>query len=228
MVTLYFTLKNKKSHTITALQILCVLSLYLTSISPVVNMICYLVEKDYLTDEVRNGNRLSVVVVLGGGINKNDYINKILPSYQTTARILHAVQVYNSSGAKYLICSGKGFGKITEAEVMKSAAEGLGVPVSNIKIDVKSENTKQHAEELNKLFKDKNITIGLVTSAYHMKRSEREFKKYFSDIVPLPSDYLYSSQPLSVYAFLPNSANLLRFSIAAREIIGIIWYSVRG
>ena len=78
------------------------------------------------------------------------------------------------------------------------------------------------------MFQDKGIKIGLVTSAYHMKRSEREFRKYYPNVIPLPSDYLYSSPPLSIITFLPGSGNLCKFSTAFREMIGIGWYRIKG
>ena len=225
---LFFMRKDKKSRKGKALLVFSFLFLYLSSISPVADMMCYLVEREYLTEERGNYKRLDVVVVLGGGINNKGYAREVMPSNQTAARLLHAVQVFNISGAEYLVCSARGFGNITEAEVMKSVAEGLGVPAQKIKLDNKSDNTKQHAEELNKLFKDKNITIGLVTSAYHMKRSEREFSKYFPNVIPFPSDYLYSSPPLSIMTFIPSSENLYKFSTVFREMIGIAWYKVKG
>lgn len=61
-----------------------------------------------------------------------------------------------------------------------------------------------------------------------MKRSEREFRKYFPDVAPLSSDYLYNSERVSVFSFLPWSSNLYSFSIAFREIVGIIWYRIIG
>jgi len=87
-------------------------------------------------------------------------------------------------------------------------------------------NTKEHAEELNKKFNNKDLRIGLITSAYHMQRSNREFRKYFRNVEPLPSDYLYSPNPISLLTFLPHSSKLNTFSIAFREIIGIAWYKI--
>jgi len=86
-----------------------------------------------------------------------------------------------------------GLGKISNAELMAQTAAELGVPRNKIRIEPKSKNTREHAVEFNKLFTNKDFTIGLVTSACHMKRSEREFRKYFNNVLPLPSDYLYSS-----------------------------------
>lgn len=202
--------------------------LYIGSASPVSNTLSYILEREYLMRYSGNTEKMDIVVVLGGGVSDNKYLGRTLPSYQTTSRLFHAIQLFRDSEAEYLVVSGKGSGEISEAEVMAKTAEGLGVPAARIKVDSTSKNTWEHAQNLNNMFQYKDIKIGLVTSAYHMKRSEREFRKYFPNIVPLPSDYLYSSQPLSLYSFLPRSDNLAKFTAASREIIGIVWYKIKG
>lgn len=220
-------LRKNKNRAGKVFLIVSFLAVYGMSVSPVANFACYFVEKDYLLSPPLNSGQLGAVVVLGGGISGNEYTGE-MPSQQTAARLLHAVEVFRSAGAKFLICAGKGTGKTSEAEIMGAAAQGAGIPKKSVKLDVRSRNTREHAEELNKIFQDKNIKIGLVTSAYHMKRSEGEFKKYFQNIAPFPSDYLYTSYPISVYTFIPTSTNLHKFSVAFREIIGIVWYKIRG
>lgn len=177
---------------------------------------------------MENVSKLDIVVVLGGGISEDKYLKETMPSQRTASRLIHAVQVFRKSDANYLVCAGKGEGKLSEAETMGRSVERLGVPADKIKLDPDSRNTREHAIELNKMFRNKNIRIGLVTSAYHMKRSEREFRKYFRNVNPLPSDYLYSTPtaPL-VFSFIPNSGSLHKTSIAFHEIIGIIWYRIK-
>ncbi len=111
---------------------------------------------------------------------------------------------------------------------MARLAEKLGVPKEKIKIEDKSINTWQNAAELNKMFINKNISVGVVTSAYHMKRSEREFKKYFNNVLPLPAHYLYSS-PMgnAVLKYMPRAEELYKTSIAFKEIVGQLWYSIK-
>lgn len=218
--------KSGKKKSGRSLFLLSFFILYITSISPVSNELCYLLEKDFFSKN-NNIGKLDMVIVLGGGISDNKYLKETMPSHQTAYRLLHAVQVFRNSEAVYLVCSGKGNGRLADAEVMGNAAERLGVPKQSIKLDLKSKNTKEHAEELNKMVNNKNLRIGIVTSAYHMQRSEREFRKYFFNVVPLPSDYLYTSASLSIFTFLPKSASLYKFSIALREIVGIAWYKIR-
>lgn len=204
------------------------LVLYIVSVSPVSNALCYILEKEYLLHNNAGVNHFDVVVVLGGGVSDNKYLQETIPSNRTASRLLYAVQVFRKTGARYLVCAGKGFGRISEAEVMANAAERLGISPTSIKIDPDSKDTWEHAEDLNKMFQDKSVRIGLVTLAYHMKRSEREFRKYFSQVIPLPSDYLYSSSSLSIITFLPRSDNLYKFSTALHEMIGVAWYRIKG
>jgi len=216
---------KKKSATI--LSVLSFFILYGASVSPVSNVLCYHLEKDYFIDTRANPCKLDIVVVFGGGAADNKYLKETMPSKQTASRVLYAVQVYRKSGADYLVCCGKGGGGRTEAEVMGINVERLGIPRDKIKLDPISRNTWEHAVELNKMFLDKDLKIGLVTSAYHMKRSEREFRKFFPNTIPLPSDYLYSSPPLSIFTFLPKSGSIYKSSIALREMIGLAWYEMR-
>ena len=199
--------------------------LYAGSISPISDGLSYILEKDFLCR--KDIGKLDIIVVLGGGVSDVTMFKETLPSRQTASRVLYAVQVFRRSRSDYLVCLGGGKGRLKEAEVMGNAAENLGVAKDKIKLDTKSRNTREHAEELDKMFLNKNLQIGLVTSAYHMKRSEREFKKYFSRIIPLPSDYLYSPPLSSLFAFLPSSDSLYKSSIALREIIGLTWYKMR-
>jgi uncharacterized SAM-binding protein YcdF (DUF218 family) len=136
--------------------------------------------------------------------------------------------MYKDYKAQYLVCSGKGDSKISNAELMAQMAEELGVPRDKIRVEAKSENTYQNAVEFNKMFGNKNINIGLVTSAFHMKRSEREFKKYFNNVLPLPAHYLYSSPKGNVVIrYIPQSEELYKTSIAIREIVGQLWYRLK-
>jgi len=201
--------------------------LYIGSVSPVSNALSYILEREYLMRHNGNAGKLDIVVVLGGGVSDNKYIGSTLPSYQTTSRLFHAIQVFRDSEAEYLVVSGKGSGEISEAEVMAKAAEGLGVPAARIKVDSTSRNTWEHAQNLNNMFQYKDIKIGLVTSAYHMKRSEREFKKYFPNVIALPSDYLYSSPKLSIVTFMPRSGNLYKVATVLNEMTGNVWYRIR-
>jgi uncharacterized SAM-binding protein YcdF (DUF218 family) len=202
--------------------------LYGTSIDPVASGLCLHLEKDYLPGSLPEMGRLDVVVVLGGGVSETGEAGETLLSQPSSSRLLRAVQAFHESGADNLLCMGIGIGRQTEAEVMARAAEGLGVPRDRIVEDRHSRNTTEHAVEMDRRFTDKTIRIGLVTSACHMERSEREFRAYFANVVPIPSDFLssYPERP-AIVTFVPNTGSLSRSTVALREMAGNFWYQVK-
>ncbi|MGA2526723.1 MAG: YdcF family protein [Smithellaceae bacterium] len=228
LIAFFVCVAASKKKTGALILLLSIILLYAVSIFPTANFLCHYLEKDYINNSSILEQNTDVIVVLGGGskdINalKNTFLTEI-----TAVRILHAVEVYNKNGVKYFVCSGKGTGKISEALVMARLAEKLGVPKEKIRIEDKSMNTWQNAAELSKMFANKNISVGIVTSAYHMKRSEREFKKYFNNVSPLVATYFYSSfAGNSVVKYMPQSEDLYKTSIALKEIAGQLWQRLK-
>ena len=207
---------------------LSLILLYSLSIAPTADYLCYYLEKDYISKPV-GSEKIDIIIVLGGGTSDINSLKNTFLSEATAARVLSGLEFYNSIGARYFICAGKGTGKVAEAEVMARSAQRLGIPKEKIRMDPRSRNTWEHAVELNKMFRDKNMVLGLVTSAYHLKRSEREFNKYFNNVGPLPADYLYSSPsgPAAIQ-FIPQTRSLYRTSIALNEIVGQWLYIIRS
>ena len=203
--------------------------LYGFSIAPVSNYLSYQLEKDYIqTRPVEEKQALDVIVALAGGNYEIQALNRVFPGEASVVRLVSAVRMYHDYNAKYLVCSGKGLSKISDAELMAQMAEAFGVPRERIRIEAKSENTYEHAREFNKMFVDKDLKIGLVTSGYHMKRSENEFRKYFNHVFPLPASYLYASPSgTPAVRYIPQSQWLLNNTLVFREIIGRLWYRIK-
>jgi uncharacterized SAM-binding protein YcdF (DUF218 family) len=224
---LLFWLNCKKKNGALILMLAIVL-IYGASIAPVANYLCYYLEKDYINNPTSEDKNIDAIVVLGYGIKDINSLKKTFNTDIETLRLLHAVVVYNKIGAKYFVCSGKGSDKTSQAEAMARLAEKLGVPKEKIRIEPNSKNTGENANNVNKMFVNKNINIGLVTSAFHLKRSEREFKKYFHNVLPLPANYLYSS-PMgnAVIRYMPQSEELYKTSIALKEIVAQLWYRLK-
>jgi uncharacterized SAM-binding protein YcdF (DUF218 family) len=229
IISFFVFLINSKKKSDSLILLLCIVFIYGAGIAPVANHFCYYLEKDYI-DKPDAGvkNNIDVIVVLGSGTKEINSMKETFNTEIESLRLLHAVAVYNKTGAKYFVCSGKGEGKVSQAEAMAKLAESLGVPREKIKIEPNSINTSQNAGEVNKMLNNKNVNIGLVTSAFHMARSEREFKRYFNNVRPLPAHYLYSSPAgNAVLRYMPQSAELYKTSVAFREIIAQLWYRLK-
>ena len=229
LIAFFICLIGGKKKSGALVLFLTIVLLYGASIFPVANYLCYYLEKDYIKSQSDAQQNIDVLVVLGGGAQDINSLNNTFPTEATSARLLHAIEVYNKKGAKYFVCVGKGSGKITEAEVMAQLAQRLGVPKEKIRVEAKAINTWASAVELNKMFANKNISIGLVTSASHLKRTEKEFKKYFNNVVPFPANYYYASSAENIFVkYAPQTSSLSKTSLALKEIVGQLWYSVKS
>ena len=229
LLSLFIVIIKNKKRSGALILLFSVILLYGASIAPVANHLCYYLERDYINNPSAGDKNIEVIVVLGNGAKDINLLKNTFNKEIGYVRLLHAVVVYNKTGAKYFVCSGKGYGKLSEAEVMARLAEKLGVPKEKIRMESNSRNTWENAAEVNKIFVNKNINVGLVTSAFHMKRSEREFKKYFNNVLPLPAHYLYSS-PMgnAVMRYIPQTEELHKTSIAVKEIVGQLWYNIKS
>jgi len=229
LIAFFICLMGSKKKSGVLVLFLSIVLLYGASIFPVANYLCYYLEKDYINNQSDARQNIDVVVVLGGGAHDINSLNKTFPNEVTIARLLSAVDVYNKKGAKYFVCMGKGSGKIPEGDLMAQLAQKLGVPKEKIVVEAKSISTWASAVELHRMFDNKNISIGLVTSAWHLKRAQNEFKKYFNDIVPIPANYYYASSAENIFVkYAPQTEALLKTSLALKEIVGKLWYSVKS
>lgn len=229
LVSLVLWLLATKKKSDTLILFFVIVLLYGFSIFPVSNYLSYQLEKDYINHPSKDKTKLDVIVVLSAGAYDINTLNKTFLGETTTVRLVHAVQMFKKYDARYLVCSGQGQAKIPNARLMAQMAEDMGVPKDKIRIEAVSNNTYDHALEFNKMFADKNIRVGLVTSASHMKRSEREFRKFFGNVLPLPANYLYAS-PAGTPAvrYIPHSQWLYNNTLVFHEYVGKIWYSVKS
>ncbi len=224
---IYWVSSKKK---IDMLPLLFVIVLfYGFSIYPVSNYLSYQLEKEYITGApVKAKMTPDVIVVLSGGASDINALAKTFPGETTTVRLVHAVQMFKKYDARYLVCSGKSNSKVADARVMAHMAEELGVPKDKIRIEPASRNTYEHAVQFNKIFAGKDVTIGLVTSASHMKRSEKEFRKYFRNVLPLPTGYLYASPAgTAAVRYIPQSRWLYNNALVFHEFVGNVWYRIK-
>ncbi|MCK7495319.1 MAG: YdcF family protein [Comamonadaceae bacterium] len=177
LVSLAVFLTNCKKKSDSLIIVLCLVFVYGMGIAPVSDYLCYYLEKDYINERVAGFKKnLDAIVVLGHGTNEIKSMKETFNTDFGTLRVVHAVTIYNKSGARYFVCAGKGTGDVSEAQTMAKLAEILGVPKDKIRIEPKSKNTSDHAGAVKKMLGDSKMNIGLVTSAFHMKRSERNLK----------------------------------------------------
>jgi uncharacterized SAM-binding protein YcdF (DUF218 family) len=209
--------------------------LFLFSIDPGANLLCYYLECQFKLPPEEVLSTLDIVVILDGGVRTSGGLREYPEAEGSTyARLFNGVKVFKRCGAATLALCGGGERRSTDnaAEVMKALAIELGVQKSKIMTETKSRNTMQNAAELAGLLPSaKRRRIGLVTSALHMLRSEKVFKKQFPDdtIVPIPVDYISKRAPNvpKLRYLIPSTDALSDSNNAIHEWIGIAWYFIR-
>ncbi len=173
-----------------------------------------------------------IIIVLGGGatldtpnVSGEGHLsgyaaNRLLTALQLERKLQLPIVV---SGGKVLATTG------CEALVAQRILLDLGVEPKHILLDEKSLNTAENARNTARIMQEKGYRQPiLVTSAFHMARSVKQFSKNGVMVQPYPSDYLVNVQDGFEWHHLwPSSAALNEFSLAAKEYLGlwaVRWY----
>ncbi len=170
------------------------------------------------------------IFVLGGGYLPGASSDQDVLVVESSRRVLTAIAWWREYPQAKLVFSGAS-GEIKNrpnnrlAQLMAETAMCHGVPESHLLLEGSSKNTREHPIKALQLPGITSKTqIGLVTSGWHMRRAQREFRRYFSAIRIHPV-------PLSSYSagwqnFIPNSDALGSSITFLREWVGLIWYAV--
>lgn len=118
----------------------------------------------------------------------------------------------------------------TEGAILRRRAIGRGVPAAAIDVTGEVANTLDEAQQTAKYCAEHGIKrIILVTSAWHLPRAVRTFRKAGVEIVPFPVDFRYDARRAVVPVdFLPNAGGLENTELALRECYGIAFYALTG
>lgn len=211
------------------LQLIGICILYSLSIKPVSNILICSLENQYKPPSENSLQNLDIIVVLGGGVISDRFNNIVEASGATYSRTFNGVKIFQRSGASVLVFSG-GSGKSTslpESAVMKEIALSLGVFEELVITEENSHNTSEHPKKIAEILHslESSAQIGVVTSAIHMVRTMRAFKKEFTmnEIIPIPVGYLQTSLRMEINNCIPRSDAFIMSSAVIHEYIGLIW-----
>ena len=185
--------------------------LWITTISytPFTNSLLKPLENSY--EKLKNIPENTKYILLLGGNKEN--------------RGWEALRLYHKIPNAKIITSGYPpfGGKIPSAVSTAIFLQKVGVKKSDIIMQTKPKTTEEEAIEIKNRLGDESFI--LVTSAYHMPRAIRLFKKYGLNPIPAPTDFKIKSydSPLSI----PKGKNLLQTDLAWHEHLGMLWNSFR-
>ncbi|NQX68010.1 YdcF family protein [Paenibacillus alba] len=142
----------------------------------------------------------------------------------TAARVLTVAELYQSTKLPILLSGGQVFSDSgNESQIAKRHLLALGIPESAITMDDTSRNTEENALHTQALLSQHGWKQPvLITSAFHMPRSVKQFQKLKIEVLPFPTDYIsQQQQDLAVSKFIPSSGGLANTSLALKEFVGL-------
>jgi uncharacterized SAM-binding protein YcdF (DUF218 family) len=180
--------------------------------------------------------KADAIVPLGGifGPPPARGCDRCLPNLgEGNERLEGGIQLFQLKRANYLVFTGGRIPWANQTEVegaaSKRVAVARGVPADKILVTGDVGNTDDEAHAVVAMMRERGWSkIILVTSALHMPRAARLFRKAGVDFVPFAVDYQSNPQsPLTVLDFLPRAEALAKTELALRELYGMLFYSLR-
>ena len=150
-------------------------------------------------------------------------------------RFIEINKLYHTRVIRKIIISGGSASILikqpAEADSLINEFVQSGVKTEDIVVEGHSRNTYENALYTKKLCDSLKLKppYMLVTSAFHMPRAMKVFKKQNIDIIPYPSNYLTVPVQLTPDMYiLPNFGLLNDWGTLIKEWIGIMAYTITG
>jgi uncharacterized SAM-binding protein YcdF (DUF218 family) len=227
IVILIGLIKNKKKLIYIAIGVLYILSTPIFS-----NNFFKLVEGSDYRKPISTLDSADAIVVLSGMLGINEVGDETYIEWGDPDRFFGGIALFKAGKAQKLVFT-KGkmpWDKLknTEGDILKKFALENNVPNENILLTNFVENTEDESKAVKELIKPNNKII-LVTSAYHMYRAEKLFEKEGFSVIPYKVDFkIYNNQNINIVDFLPTTNSLSVTETGMREIIGRIFYFIKG
>ncbi|MFN7065452.1 MAG: YdcF family protein [Aquificaceae bacterium] len=192
------------------------LSLYLLSVEPIKDALYKPLENSYPVPQRLEADAL---VVLGGGSYKTGILKE-----DSTKRLLTGFILHKRYSLPIILSGSSPVGNLPEAETMRQLLEELGVDSKNIITEVKSRDTYENAIYVKEICQRYGFKrIALITSAYHIPRAVRSYKKAGLEVLPYPTDFKQDKR-YNLYSFVPRMSVLYDSYKALREYLGSFAY----
>lgn len=148
-------------------------------------------------------------------------------------RVLHTIQLYKKGIIKKILISG-GSGRLVtkarpEADELLAVMVMAGVPETDILLENESRNTHESAVNVQKMISTDSGSYLLITSAFHMRRSEACFKKVGFTIDTFSADYYTHPRYFTLDTLLvPRADCITLWQKMFKEWTGIAAYWMAG
>jgi len=203
---------------------------YLFATPVVSDTIFNYVEKGQIRKELKNIRNADAIVVLGGMFNYVKTEKGGLNEWGDPDRFFGGIELFKAGKANQIIFTGAKMpwadkDQETEGESLKKYALEMGVPDTAIKVSGLVTTTEDESKEVRKLLPNTK-TIVLVTSAFHMPRSQALFERQGFEVISFPVDSKVSFEATTVLDYLPEADSFRKSETGIRELIGRLFYGL--
>jgi len=201
---------------------------YLFATPVVSDAIFKYVEKGQLRKNISSVPKADAIVVLGGMFNYVKTETGELNEWVDPDRFFGGIELFKARKANQIIFTGAKMpwaekDQETEGESLKKYAIEMGVPDTAIKISGLVTTTEDESKEVRKLLPNTK-TIVLVTSAFHMPRSQALFERQGFEVISFPVDSKVSFEATTILDYLPEADSFRKSETGIRELIGRLFY----
>ncbi|MBK4714747.1 MULTISPECIES: envelope biogenesis factor ElyC [Tenebrionibacter/Tenebrionicola group] len=204
------------------------LTLLLISLQPVADNMLARIEKRYPT--WRGGEKVSYIVVLGGGYTWNpDWAPGSNLTSNSLPRVVEGVRLWLANPGAKMIFTGAAApaNPVSTAEAGARVAQSLGVPRTEIVTLDKPRDTEEEAAGVAKLLGQQPFL--LVTSASHLPRAMIYFHRHGLNPLPAPANQLAITSPLQMFErVIPSPVWLMHSDRVVYETLGQLWQQLKG
>jgi uncharacterized SAM-binding protein YcdF (DUF218 family) len=234
LLALFALIFGRFRRTARAALLLAILLLWLPATPVTANLLALRWEAAFPPVAVADLPRADVVVLLGGFAGQ-PIPPRVSPDLNAAAdRLFEAARLFHAGKAAHILVSAGNLPwdpvVAPEAHWIGQLLGELGVPADAVVLESKSRNTQENALFTAPILADRGWhSVLLVTSATHMRRAMATFRKAGIDVaaatVDVQGSYPVFSSPLD---FLPNAGALAATSDTVKEMIGMVYYRLRG
>ncbi len=202
---------------------------YLMSIPALASLAGSFLENQYRPIADLDRYRGYSVVLLSSGSKRLDgglgWVNQLTNS--GWERLLVATETARTTGGGLVIAGGPPPrpGHEPISVTMKNVMSKMGIGLGEVAVETMSTNTYENLANLKGRLGDAPFI--LVTSATHLPRAMSVARKLGLNAVPQPADYV-SSEIIGIRSFLPSLAAILHWQTILHEVVGLLYYKLRG
>lgn len=201
------------------------LGLTLAGSVPLGNLLVAFLQRPFVGSDPFRAGRFDAVAVLGGGVAL-DHAGRIAVVGEAGDRVVLGARLYNTGHADLLVTTGpvlklKGGTEISYPAAVRRLWTELGVPEDRVVVIEGPRTTSEEVVRLAELVRQKRWSrVGVVTSAWHMRRALKLCRGQHLDVMPLAADFVAQDEPLRLREIVPQEEGVSLVQLASWELVG--------